>query len=155
MPPKKTKKATKPKNGKGKTTRMSQVQKTHVNVRVGTGGGRGGGVSAPIVYATFAPASPAQPTLFVFDNGLPPAPVMRGPTEHILTGVSYTHKYPSRPQPHHHVYPLSQYLVDSVHAGAPPSLSSIYSETHDAGLTMPATVKLESRAQGPLTASMK
>ena len=52
MPPKKTKKATKPKKAKGKTkTRMSQVQTTRVNVRVAggpggpSGAGEGGGAA--------------------------------------------------------------------------------------------------------------
>ncbi len=47
MPPKKTKKATKPKKGKGKNTKTSQVQTTRVNVRVAGGpGGPGGGGGA-------------------------------------------------------------------------------------------------------------
>ena len=84
MPPKKTKKATKPRKGKAKaktTTKISQVQK--VNVRVGGGGG----MLAPNVYATYAPAPPTQPTQFVFNNGLPPAPVKREPAPHSVTGV--------------------------------------------------------------------
>jgi hypothetical protein len=106
MPPKKTKKATKPKNAKGKTkSKISQVQKTHVNVRVETGGG--GGVSAPIVYATYAPPPPTQPTQFIFDNGLPPTPVKQDPRKHSSTGVSHTPKYPVRPQSHSGMSPLS------------------------------------------------
>ena len=51
MPPKKTKKATKPKKANGKAkTKMSQVQTTRVNVRVAGGpggpGGAGGGGGA-------------------------------------------------------------------------------------------------------------
>jgi len=48
MPPKKTKKATKPNKAKGKNkTRMSQVQTTRVNVRMAGGlGGPGGGGGA-------------------------------------------------------------------------------------------------------------
>ncbi len=84
---------------------------------------------APIVYATYAPAPPTQPTQFVFDNGLPPAPAKREPAPHSVTGVSVSHKTPSRPQPHQHMSPMSQYLFDSARSGAPPSLSSIYSES--------------------------
>ena len=97
MPPKKKTKVPRPKKAKARaktTTKMSQVQK--VNVRVGGGGG----MPAPIVYATYAPAPPTQPTQFVFDNGLPPAPVKREPAPHSMTGVSVSHKTPSRPQPH-------------------------------------------------------
>ena len=126
MPPKRKTKAPRPKKAKARaktTTKMSQVQK--VNVRVGGGGG----MPAPIVYATYAPAPSTQPTQFIFDNGLPPAPVKREPAPHSMTGVSVSHKTPSRPQPHQHMSPMSQYLFNSARAGAPPSLSSIYSET--------------------------
>jgi hypothetical protein len=128
MPPRKKSKAPKSKKAKAKKT-ISQVQK--VSVRVGGGGGGGGSMPAPIVYATYAPPPPTQPTQFVFDNGSPPAPVKREPAPHSssLTGVSVSQKYPSRPQPHQHMSPLSQYLFDSAMAGAPPSLSSIYSES--------------------------
>jgi hypothetical protein len=126
MPPKKKTKAPRPQKAKARaktTTKISQVQK--VNVRVGGGGG----MPATIVYATYAPAPPTQPTQFVFDNGLPPAPVKREPAPHSMTGVSVSHKTPSRPQPHQHMSPMSQYLVNSARAGAPPNLSSIYSES--------------------------
>jgi hypothetical protein len=79
----------------------------------------------PIVYVTYAPPPPTQPTQFVFDNGMPSGPVKHSPDPHSLTGVSVTHKYPSRPQSHHHTSPLSQDLFDSAQAGEPPSLSSI------------------------------
>ncbi len=127
MPPKKKTKAPRPKKAKYKastTTKMSQVQK--VNIRVGGGGG--GSMPAPIVCATYAPAPSTQPTQFVLDNGLPPAPVKREPAPHSVTGVSVSHNTPSRPQYHQNMSPLSQYLFDSAMAGAPPSLSSIYSE---------------------------
>ena len=69
MPPKKTKKATKPKKGKGKITRMSQVHTTRVNVRIaggpggpggggGAGGGSGGGAYLSVLHgygSTYAP----------------------------------------------------------------------------------------------------
>ena len=95
---------------------------------------------APVVYATCAPPPPTQPTQFVFDNGSLPAPVKREPTPHSspLTGVAVSQIYPSRPQPHQHMSPLEQYLFDLAMAGAPPSLSSIYSES----------VKLEPRGPG-------
>ncbi len=106
--------APRPKKAKAKaktTTKMSQVQK--VNVRVG-----GGWIMpTPIVYATYAPTPPAQPTQFVFDNGLPPAPVKREPAPHSVTGVSVSRKTPSRPQPPQHMSPMSQYLFDSARAG--------------------------------------
>ncbi len=93
MPSKKKTKAPRPKKAKSKAktpTKMSQVQK--VNVR---GGGGRGGMPTPIVYATYAPVPPTQPTQFVFDNGLPPAPVKREPAPHSVTGVSVGHKTPS------------------------------------------------------------
>ena len=104
-PKKKSKaKAPKPKKGKGNKT-ISQGQK--VSVRVGGGGG--GSMPAPIVYATYASPPPTQSTQFVFDNGSPPAPVKREPAPHSssLTGVTVSQKYPSCPQPHQHMSPLS------------------------------------------------
>ena len=94
MPPRKKSKAKAPKKGKGRKT-ISQTQK--VSVRVGGGGGGGGSMPAAIVYATYASPPPTQPTQFVFDNGSPPAPVKQSPTLHILSGVTVSQKYPSRP----------------------------------------------------------
>jgi hypothetical protein len=113
MPPKKTKKATKPKKGKGKTTKMSQVQTTRVNVRVGMGGGGSGVMSAPIVYATYAPPPPTQPSQIVFDNGLPPTPDKQKPRNHSSTGVNHAPKYPVRPRPHQGMSPMDKFLFDS------------------------------------------
>ncbi len=64
MPPKKTKKATKPKKGKGKTTKMSQVQTTRVNVRVTGGtGDPAEGVGVPAAEGSSAsPKDLGQPT---------------------------------------------------------------------------------------------
>ncbi len=87
MPPKKTKKATKPKKGKGKTTKMSQVQTTRFNVRVAggpggpggggvAGGGSGGGayLSVPQGYGTtYAP--PPQPSMG-YGSQVPKTPYM-------------------------------------------------------------------------------
>ena len=96
MPPKKSKKAMPKKiKAKGSSVRMSHVQKTRVNVRVGR---RGGGVmTAPIVYATYAPSPPAQQTQFIFDNGLPPAPVKAAPVPLISGGGTVKPEYPVRP----------------------------------------------------------
>jgi len=128
MPPRKKSRASKSKKGKGRKI-FSKVQK--VSVRAGGGGGGGGSMPAPIGYATYAPPPPTQPTQFVFDNGSPPAPVKRepAPQSSSLTGVTVSQKYPSRPQPHQHTSPLSQKLFYSAMAGAPPSLSSVYSES--------------------------
>ena len=68
--PKKPKKAAPKKKSKG-SSGMRQTVKVSVRVREGAGGGR----TAPIVYATYAPTPPAQPTQFLFDDGMPPAPV--------------------------------------------------------------------------------
>jgi hypothetical protein len=128
MPPtKKTKKAAKPKKGKGKTkTKMSQVQKTHVHVRVGAGGGGGGGMSAPIVYATYAPPPPANPTQFIFDNGLPPAPVKAAPVSLSSGGVTVKPKYPVRPQSHQGMSPLDKFFFDAARH-RPPTEASLSS----------------------------
>ena len=56
-----------------------------------------------------------------------------------LTGVTVTQKYLYRLQSHKHISPVSKYLFDSAKAGAPPLLSSIYSES----------VELEPRGAGP------
>jgi hypothetical protein len=93
MPPKKTKKALKSKKGKGKTTRMPQVQTTWVNVRVaggpggpggggGASGGSGGGayLSVPQGYGTtYAPppmgyGPPYPPSSTGYGPQNPPAP---------------------------------------------------------------------------------
>ena len=75
--PKKQKSPKKPKKepskkGKGKSW-LRHTVKVSVRVREGAGGGG----APPIVYATHAPTPPAQPTQFLFDDGMPPAPVKR------------------------------------------------------------------------------
>jgi len=62
---------------------MRQTVKVSVRVREGAGGGG----APPIVYATYASTPPAQPTQFLFDDGMPPAPVKRGLANHRSTGV--------------------------------------------------------------------
>ena len=79
--PKKPKKAP-AKKGKG-SSGMRQTVKVTVRMREGAGGG---GVP-PIVYATYAPTPPAQLTQFLFDDGMPPAPVKQAPPHHMSTGV--------------------------------------------------------------------
>ncbi len=79
--PKKSKKAP-AKKGK-RSPGMRQTVK--VSVRVREGAEEGG--APPIVYAMYAPTPPAQPTQFLFDDGMPPAPVKRGPAHHRSTGV--------------------------------------------------------------------
>ena len=124
MPPKKSKKGKAKKATKSKSTRVSQVQKTRVNVRVG--GGLGGVMPAPIVYATYAPPPPANPTQFIFDNGLPPAPVKAAPVPLSSGGVTVKPKYPSRPQPHQGMSPLDKFFFDSARH-RPPSEASLSS----------------------------
>ncbi len=79
--PKKWKKAP-VKKGK-RSSGMRQTVKVSVRVREGAEGGG----APPIVYATYAPTPPAQPTQFLFDAGMPPAPVKREPADHRSTGV--------------------------------------------------------------------
>ncbi len=62
---------------------MRQTVKVSVRVREGAGGGG----TAPIVYATYAPTPPAQPTQFLFVDGMPSAQVKRGHKLHMSTGV--------------------------------------------------------------------
>ncbi len=59
-----------PKKSKG-SSGMRQTVKVSVRVREGAGGGS----VALIVYTTYAPTPPAQPTQILFDDGMPPAPV--------------------------------------------------------------------------------
>ena len=70
---------------------MRQTVKVSVQVREGAGGGG----SAPIVSATYAPTPPAQPTQFAFDDGMPPAPVKGGPAHHRSSGVGTDVTQPS------------------------------------------------------------
>ena len=119
MPPKKTKKTTKPKKAKGKTkTKMSQVQTTRVNVRVaggpggpggggGAGGGAGGGgfLSVPMGFGTtYAPPpmgyGPQVPQTPYMASTFEPTPVKREPQDHFSTGVSHIPSRPTRSQSH-------------------------------------------------------
>ena len=84
MPPRKKTNAKKTAPRKSKrSSGMRQTVKVSVRVREGAGGGG----AAPIVYATYTPTPPAQPTQFLFDDGMPPVPVKRAPAHHRFTGV--------------------------------------------------------------------
>jgi hypothetical protein len=68
--PKKPKKAALKKKSK-ESSGMRQTVKISVRVRESADGGS----ATPIVYATYAPTPPSQPTQFLFDDGMPSAPV--------------------------------------------------------------------------------
>ena len=85
--PKKQKSPKKPKKAPAKTQKKGKGMHQTVKVSVRVREGAGGGGAAPIVYATYAPTPPAQPTQFTFDDGMPPAPVKRGPPHHRSSGV--------------------------------------------------------------------
>ena len=85
--PKKQKCPKKPKKEPAKKGKGSPGMRQTVKVSVRVREGAGGGGAAPIVYATYDPTPPVQPTQFLFADGMPPAPVKRAPAHHRSTGV--------------------------------------------------------------------
>ena len=133
MPPKKTKKSKKAK-GKSKGKRMSQIQNTKVSVRVGGSGA----VPAPIVYATYAPPPPTQPTQFIYAEGLPPTPIKQEPQRFTGHGVPDKRKQPVKPQPHSGMSTIDNWIhhaqahrsvSESSYSTMAPSPTSVYEST--------------------------
>ncbi len=96
LKPRKQKCPKKPKMAPAKKGKGSPGMRQTVKVSVRVWEGAGGGGAPPIVYATYAPTPrPAQPTQFIVDDGMPPAPVKRGPAHHRSTGVGADATQPS------------------------------------------------------------